>query len=126
MHEIVQTRICYGYQRIHIMLRREGWAVSNNLVYRLYHEESLLQSKRPRRRKMVVHRKARYAPMRPNEVWSLEFIHDQLSKGDKLEALTVVDVFAHEGIAFELDQRLRSEYVMDISMDKKGSNAVGN
>jgi putative transposase len=36
MREIVQTRIRYGYRRVHIMLRREGWAVGKNLVYRLY------------------------------------------------------------------------------------------
>jgi putative transposase len=115
MHEIVQTRIRYGYRRVHIMLRREGWAVGKNLVYRLYREEGLvLRSKRPRRRKMVVHRKARYAPMRPNEVWSLDFIHDQLSNGDKFRALTVVDVFSREGLAIEVGQRLRGEHVVEV------------
>ena len=49
MHEITQTRIRYGYRRIQIMLRREGWPISRNLVYRLYREEGLaLRSKRPR------------------------------------------------------------------------------
>ena len=47
MHEIVRTRIRYGYRREHIMLRREGWDVGRNLVYRLYREEGLvLQTKR--------------------------------------------------------------------------------
>ena len=39
MHEIAQTRIRYGYRRIQIMLRREGWPISRNLVYRLYRDE---------------------------------------------------------------------------------------
>lgn len=115
MREIVQTRIRYGYRRVQIMLRREGWAVGKNLVYRLYREEGLvLRSKRPRRRKMVVHREERFKPKRPNEVWSLDFIHDQLSNGDKFRALTIVDVFSREALAIEVGQRLRGEHVVDV------------
>jgi putative transposase len=115
MHAIVQTRIRYGYRRVHIMLRREGCEVGRNLIYRLYREEGLaLRSKRPRRRKTVVHREARCLPKRPNEVWSLDFIHDQLSNGQKLRALTVVDVFSREGLAIEVGQRLRGEHVVEV------------
>ena len=35
MNEIVRTQILYGYRRVHIMLRREGWAVGRNLINRL-------------------------------------------------------------------------------------------
>ena len=112
MHEIARTRIRYGYRRVHIMLRRDGWAVGRNLVWRLYREEGLaLRSKRPRRRKMAVHREARFVPKRPNEAWSLDFIHDQLSGGSKFRALTVVDIYSREGLAIELGQRLRGEHV---------------
>jgi transposase InsO family protein len=41
MHKITATRIRYGYRRVHIMLRREGWTVGKNLVWRLYREEGL-------------------------------------------------------------------------------------
>jgi putative transposase len=41
IHEIVRTRIRFGYQRVNIMLKREGWSVGGNLVYRLYREEGL-------------------------------------------------------------------------------------
>ena len=41
-HEIAQTRIRYGYRRMHIMLRREVWDIGRNLVYRLYREEVLI------------------------------------------------------------------------------------
>ena len=93
MHEIVATRMRFGYRRVHVMLRRAGWCVGRNVVYRLYCEEGLaLRSRRPRRRKMVVHREARCQPEASNEVWSLDFVHDQLSNGQKFRALTVVDV----------------------------------
>jgi len=115
MHEIVATRIRYGYRRVHVMLKRDGWQVGRNVVYRLYREEGLvLRTKRPRRRKMVVHREARCQPKRPNEAWTLDFIHDQLSNGQKFRALTVVDVFSREALAIEVGQRLRGEHVVDV------------
>ncbi len=115
MHEIVQTRIRNGYRRVYIMLKRDGSSIGRNTVYRLYREEGLaLRSKRPRRRKMVVHREARCRPTRPNEAWSLDFVHDQLSNGQKLRALTVVDVFSRESLAIEVGQRLRGEHVVEV------------
>jgi putative transposase len=115
MHEIVATRIRYGYRRVHVMLRREGWEIGRNVVYRLYREEGLmLRTKQPRRRKMVVHRQARCQPQRPTEAWSLDFVHDQLSNGQKFRSLTVVDVFSREALAIEVGQRLRGEHVVEV------------
>lgn len=34
--EIAAARVRYGYLRIHVLLRREGWAVNHKLVYRIY------------------------------------------------------------------------------------------
>lgn len=57
MREIAATRVQYGYRRVHITLKREGWQVGKNTVYTVYREEGLcLRSKRPRRRKMAVYR----------------------------------------------------------------------
>ena len=41
IREIAATRVRYGYQRIHVLLRREGWKVNHKRVYRLYREEGL-------------------------------------------------------------------------------------
>jgi putative transposase len=74
MRESAQVRIRYGYGHLQVLLRREGWSIGKNLVYRLYTEESLqLRCKRPRRRKMVVTRRERYVPKRPNQAWSMDF-----------------------------------------------------
>lgn len=53
MHEIVATRSWDGYRRVHVMLKREGWQIGRDVVYRLYREEGwVLRTKQPRRRKM--------------------------------------------------------------------------
>jgi len=36
MKEITQTRVHYGYRRVHVMLRREGFRDNHKRVYRLY------------------------------------------------------------------------------------------
>jgi len=49
--EIAETRVRYGYRRIHVLLRREGWQVNVKRVYRLYIEEGLLlRNKTPKRK----------------------------------------------------------------------------
>jgi putative transposase len=109
MREIVATRIRFGYSRVHIMLRREGWGVGRDLVYRVYREEGLaLRSKRPRRNKMAVHRETRRQPSGPNEAWSLDFVHDHLADGGKFRLLTVIDVFSREALAMEIGRRMRA------------------
>jgi putative transposase len=104
----------YGYRRLHVLLRREGWILGRELAYRLYTEESpQLRSKRPRRRKMVVARRERYVPKRGNQAWSMDFVADQLAAGRKPRALTVVDVFTREALCIRVGQKLHGEDVVD-------------
>ena len=35
---IAETRVRYGYRRIHVLLRREGWLINEKRVHRLYSE----------------------------------------------------------------------------------------
>ena len=115
MHEIAQVRVRYGYRRFHVLLKREGWSVGRNLVYRLYREEGLvLRRRRPRRRKAAVNREARYRALRTNDAWSVDFVHDQLSNGQSFRALTVIDVYSREALAIEVGQRLRGEHVVAV------------
>ena len=115
MRELAQVRVRYGYRRIHVLLRRDGWRLGKNQMYRLYREEQLqLRSKLPKRRKMVVVRRERIRPRAPNEVWSLDFVSDQLANGTRFRARTVVDVFSREALAIEVGQRLGGEHVVAV------------
>ena len=99
MREIAKTGL-FGYRRIHVLLKREGWDLGKNQAYRLYREEQLqLRSKLPKRRKMVVTRQAKIKPSKPNEAWSMDFVADQLANGMKFRTLTIVDVFSKEALA---------------------------
>ena len=41
LRDLAATRVRYGYRRLHVLLRREGWRVNHKRVYRLYREEGL-------------------------------------------------------------------------------------
>jgi putative transposase len=41
LRDLASTRIRYGYRRLTVLLRREGWPVNTKRVYRLYREEGL-------------------------------------------------------------------------------------
>ena len=93
--EIAETRVRYGYRRIHVLLRREGWAINAKRVYRLYHEMGLqLRNKTPKRRVKAKLRDDRVDATCPNETWAMDFVHDQLATGRRLRILTVVDTFS--------------------------------
>jgi putative transposase len=95
IREIAQTRVRYGYRRIHVLLRREGWLVNAKRIYRLYRELGLqLRHKTPKRRVKAKLREDRADATRSNQVWAMDFVHDQLATGRKLRILTVVDTFS--------------------------------
>jgi putative transposase len=68
IREIAQSRVRYGYRKVLVLLRREGWPVGKHLVYRLYKEEGLALKKRPqKRRKAMRHREERFRPTAPDQ-----------------------------------------------------------
>ena len=93
--EIAETRVRYGYRRVHVLLRREGWEINAKRVYRIYKELGLqLRNKVPKRRVKAKLRDDRRPPVRANETWAMDFVHDQLATGTKIRILTVVDTFS--------------------------------
>ena len=82
IRELVAARVRYGYFRIYILLRREGWKINHKRVYRLYRQEGLsMRLRRPRRHVMAAHRAARPAAGAINENWSMDFVSDALFDG---------------------------------------------
>ena len=115
IREIAQTRVRYGYRKIRGLLNREGWKVGKYLVERLYREEGLtLHPRRKRRRRVAEHRRERFPPRGPNQVWSMDFVADQLADGRRFRALTVVDIYTRECLAIESEQRLKGEDVVRV------------
>ena len=123
--EIAQTRIRYGFQRIHTLLRREGWKDNLKRVYRIYKEEGLnLRIKRPRRNKSAAHRLDRPELQGPFQVWSMDFVADQLFDGRKFRALTIVDNFSRYCYAIRIGQSIKGIDVVRIMEELKKKNKI--
>ena len=106
--EIAETRVRYGYRRIHVLLRRDGWEVNAKRVCRLYREMGLqLRNKTPKRRVKAKLRDDRTTATAPNHIWAIDFVHDQLFDGKKIRVLTVVDTFTRLSPAIDVRQNYR-------------------
>tara|TARA_R110002096_G_scaffold99_5_gene449 strand:- start:10356 stop:11129 length:774 start_codon:yes stop_codon:yes gene_type:complete len=115
INELAAARLRYGYQRIYILLRREGWHVNHKKVYRLYCEEGLnLRSKRPRRRRAAAHRMERPELTGVDQCWSMDFVADNLFNGRRIRALTVVDNFSRECMAIHVAHGIKGEQVVGV------------
>ena len=115
MREIAAARVRYGYRKIRVLLQREGFDVSKKVVYRVYREEGLsLRYRASRRRRAQATRPQRPIATAANQAWSLDFVCDQLSSGERFRALTIVDVFTREAVAINVGRKLRSTHVVAV------------
>jgi putative transposase len=104
----------YGYRRIRIFLRRDGHRMSVGRACRLWRAAGLqVPRKRPKKR-LAAARPRPQAPSGPNQVWSYDFVFDRCANGQQLKCLTVTDEFTKEGLAIDVDGRIRSPRVIDV------------
>ena len=108
------SRPRFGYRRIWVLLRREGWKVNHKLVYRIYHEEGL-EVRFKRRKKRASHTRVPLPePSRRNDQWALDFVSDTLESGRRYRALTVIDLYSRECVAIEVAFKMSSELVTTV------------
>ena len=101
LNELALTRIRFGYLRLTILLRREGWAVGKKLVYRLYGELGLTMRRKRHRRIASATRSPLPAAAVPNERWSMDFMSHRLENGRYFRVLTWVDQYTRECLTLE-------------------------
>jgi len=113
LRDLASTRIRYGYRRLTVMLRREGWHVNTKRVYRLYREEGL-ELRMKKRAKRVAQGRTRLAEASyPNQRWSMDFVSDRLVDGRWFRILTVVDQYTQECLCAHADRSQTGEKVSE-------------
>ncbi|MEI6100425.1 MAG: IS3 family transposase [Eubacteriales bacterium] len=113
--EIAAVRVRYGYKRIYVLLRREGWKINHKRVYRLYTEEGLnLRHKNKRKRATGSRTPAKNMPLTINECWAMDFVSDQMYDGKRFRALTLIDIFSRECLAIYAEKSIKGESVADV------------
>ena len=102
--EIAQTRVHFGYRRVRVLLRREGFNANHKRVYRLYREQGL----------SLRHRRPKTTAQHANQMWSMDFVADNLFDGRKLRMFTVVDCFTRESLAIYVGHSLKGDDVVRV------------
>ena len=108
---LAQQRRRFGYRRLYVLLRREGQLVNKKRVQRLYREERLTVRRRGGRMRALGTRRPLEVPVTPNQRWSLDFIHDQLTDGRRFRILAVVDDCTREFLALIADTSISGRRV---------------
>ena len=118
IRELAHARPRFGYLRIWVLLRREGWPVNTKRVRRLYRLEGLQLRMRVRRRKhMALHRGPAPVPIGPTERWSMDFVHDALADGRPFRVLTVVDHWSRQSPILEVASSM-SGLTVGLALDR--------
>ncbi|HXM34765.1 MAG TPA: IS3 family transposase [Pyrinomonadaceae bacterium] len=113
LRDLASTRIRYGYRRLTVMLRREGWHVNTKRVYRLYREEGL-ELRMKKRAKRAAQARIRLAEASyPNQRWSMDFVSDRMVDGRWFRILTVVDQYTRECLCAHADRSQTGEKVSE-------------
>ena len=108
---LAQEHRRHGYRMIHWLLVTQGQRVNHKRVYRLYRQEDLSVRRRRRKLRAQSERVPLTRPLEPNEIWSMDFVMDQLADGRRLKCLTVLDDCSKESVAIAADTSIPGGYV---------------
>lgn len=101
----------FGYQRLHVLLRREGHSVNHKKTQRIYREEGLSVRKRKGRKKACGTRAPLLSVVMPNARWSVDFVHDQFAHGRRFRIFNVIDDVTKECLAAVVDTSISGRRV---------------
>lgn len=113
LRQLTENHRNWGFGLCFLYLRNvKGFGWNHKRVYRIYREEELNLRIKPRKRLKRPVPEALAEPEGINEMWSMDFMHDQLSDGRSFRTLNIVDDFNREGLAIEVDFSLPAQRVI--------------
>jgi putative transposase len=114
LRDLAATRVRYGYRRLHVLLRREGWKVNHKRIWRLYKEDALEVRTKKRRKRVSALRVVLPAATSPNQRWSMDFMADSLHDGRRFRVLTLVDHVSRVSPAIEVGSSITGKRVVAV------------
>lgn len=114
IRELAEQRRRFGAPRLFQMLKREGWTINHKRVERLYREEGLGLRVKRRKKRAAAARVPIPEPIAPNQMWTIDIVHDRLANGRAFKCLTLVDEFSRECLAIEVDYGMSARRVTEV------------
>ena len=110
---LTQSQRNWGFGLCFLYLRNvKGYGWNHKRVYRIYRDLELNLRLKPRKRLKREKPEPLAVPEAINQVWSMDFMHDQLQNGRCIRLLNVIDDFNREGLGIEIDFSLPAERVV--------------
>jgi len=127
---LARERRRFGYRRLLIFLRREGFVVNHKRLFRIYRQEGLKVRKRNGRKRATGARMPMPVPIRPHDLWVMDFVSDQLDSGRRFRVLGIYDVCTRQCLWAVADFSLTGKRVareLDLLMARYGKpKAIGS
>ena len=103
----------WGFGLCYLYLRNvRGFTWNHKRIYRIYRELELNLRIKPRKRLVRQTPEPLTVPTEVNQIWSMDFMHDQLADGRSIRLFNVIDDFNREALGIEIDFSLPSERVI--------------
>lgn len=122
--ELAAVRIRYGYRRLTVLLKREGWRVGQRKVYRHYREVGLKLRTRSRQKRTTQPRVPLAQAAGSKERWSMDFVADRMVDGRRFRILTIVDQFDRSCPGLYADRSIGAEKVIE-ALEEAAANQGG-
>jgi putative transposase len=110
LRTLAKERRRFGYRRLHVLLRPEGFVVDHKRLFRIYRKERLMVRKRDGRKRALGTRAP--IPLQPNERWSLDFFLRSAGLRPALRILAIFDDCTQESLAAVGDTSLSGTWVV--------------
>lgn len=112
--EIRAKKPRWGYRRVCAKLRREGFGINHKRAHRIWKEYGFTLAPQKKRRKIRTGQSVPMCALRPNQVWTYDFMFDTDWKGNKIKVLTLIDEFTREALALIPARSIRASKLKGI------------
>jgi transposase InsO family protein len=107
----------YGYRRVTVLLKGEGWRINHKRVERIWRQEGLkVPQKQPKRKRLWLNdgSTVRLRPLYPNHVWSYDFVSDRTTDGRPIRMLNIIDEYTRECLTIHVARQIKAADVLYI------------
>jgi putative transposase len=107
----------YGYRRVTVLLKNEGWKINHKRVERIWRQEGLkVPQKQPKRKRLWLNdgSTVRLRPLYPNHVWSYDFVSDRTTDGRPIRMLNIIDEYTRECLTIHVGRQIKAADVLYI------------
>lgn len=104
----------YGFWKMYQRLRLDGFIWNHKRIHRIYKKLNLNIRRKHKRRLPNRLCAQTQAPLMPNQIWSMDFMHDVLYNGRKVKILNIIDEFNRQALSMIIDTSITAERVVEI------------